>query len=83
MNRHYLPSKAHQTQLYTLNPVEPSDPSQLQPEFCRMGDVEPAPLQILLGSQAMEGTITTLRKRIASFEAQTDLAASTDFPPGA
>ena len=39
MNRHYLPSKPHQTQLYTLNPVEPADPSQLQPEFCRMGDL--------------------------------------------
>jgi hypothetical protein len=26
--------------------------------------------------------LTTLRKRIASFEAQTELAASTDFPPG-
>jgi hypothetical protein len=39
MNRHYLPSKPHQTQLYTLNPVEPADPSELQPEFCRMGDL--------------------------------------------
>ena len=26
--------------------------------------------------------LTTLRKRIASFEAQTELAASTDFAPG-
>jgi hypothetical protein len=39
MNRHYLPSKPHQTQLYTLNPVEPADPSELQPEFCRMSDL--------------------------------------------
>ena len=30
---------------------------------------------------ALESTLTTLRKRIASFEAQTELAASTDFPP--
>ena len=42
-----------------------------------------APLRIVLGSQALDSTIVTLRKRIASFEAQTDLAASTDFPPGA
>jgi hypothetical protein len=45
-------------------------------------DVEPAPLRIVLGSQALESTLSTLRKRIASFEAQTDLAASTDYPPG-
>jgi hypothetical protein len=36
----------------------------------------------VLGSQALESTLATLRKRIASFEAQTDLAATTDFPPG-
>jgi len=46
-------------------------------------DVEPAPLWLVLGSQALEGTLTTLRKRIASFEAQTKFAASTNFPPGA
>jgi len=45
-------------------------------------DLEPAPLRMVLGSQALESTLTTLRKRIASFEAQTELAASTDFPPG-
>jgi hypothetical protein len=39
MNRHYLPSKPNQTQLYTINPIEPADPSQLYPEFCRMGDL--------------------------------------------
>jgi hypothetical protein len=32
--------------------------------------------------QALAGTLTTLRKRIAGFEKQMDLAASTDFPPG-
>jgi hypothetical protein len=35
-----------------------------------------------LGSQALESTLATLRKRMAGFEAQTELAASTDFPPG-
>jgi hypothetical protein len=37
---------------------------------------------MILGSQALESMLATLRKRIASFEAQIDLAASTDFPPG-
>ena len=25
--------------LYTINPIEPADASQLEPEFCRMGDL--------------------------------------------
>jgi hypothetical protein len=45
-------------------------------------DVKPAPLRMVLGSQALEGALTTLRKRIADFEAQTELASSTDFLPG-
>jgi len=45
-------------------------------------NVEPAPLRMVFGSLALESTLATLRKRIASFEAPTDLAASTDFPPG-
>ena len=36
-----------------------------------------------VGSQALDSTLTTLRQRIAGFEAQTELAASTDFSPGA
>jgi hypothetical protein len=32
-------------------------------------------------SKALQSTIATLRKRIEGFEAQTALAASTDFPP--
>jgi hypothetical protein len=37
---------------------------------------------MVLGSQALQNTIAMLRKRIADFETQTELAASTDFPPG-
>jgi hypothetical protein len=37
---------------------------------------------MVLGSQALQTTLATLRKRIADFEEQTELAASTDFPPG-
>ena len=45
-------------------------------------DVEPAPLRLVLGSQALTSTVDVLRKRIAGFKAQRDLAASTDFPAG-
>ena len=37
---------------------------------------------MVLGSQALQSTIATLRKRVEGFEAQTALAASTDFAPG-
>ena len=45
-------------------------------------DIDPAPLRMVLGSQALQSTLTTLRRRVADLENQTDLAASTDFPPG-
>lgn len=45
-------------------------------------DVEPAPLRLVLGSQALQSTIDTLKRRLEGFEAQRELAASTDFPAG-
>src|SRR5208337_432746 len=64
------------------NGLAPGDPARMAARIIDSVDVEPAPLRMVLGSQALESTLTTLRKRIASFEAQTQLAASTDFPPG-
>ena len=62
--------------------LAPGDPARMAARMIESIDVEPAPLRMVLGSQALESTLTTLRKRIASFEAQTELAASTDFQPG-
>jgi NAD(P)-dependent dehydrogenase (short-subunit alcohol dehydrogenase family) len=64
------------------NGLAPGDPARMAARIIESVDVEPAPLRMVLGSQALASTLTTLRKRIAGFEAQTDLAASTDFPPG-
>jgi NAD(P)-dependent dehydrogenase (short-subunit alcohol dehydrogenase family) len=64
------------------NGLAPGDPARMAARIIESADVEPAPLRIVLGSQALASTLTTLRKRITAFEAQTDLAASTDFPPG-
>jgi hypothetical protein len=36
----------------------------------------------VLGRQALQSTIETLRARLADFQTQVELAASTDFPPG-
>ncbi len=62
--------------------LAPGDPARMAARIIESVDVEPPPLRTVLGSQALQSTLTTLRKRIAGFEAQTDLAASTDFPPG-
>ena len=63
------------------NGLAPGDPSRMAVRIIESVDAEPAPLRLVLGSQALQGTLATLRKRIAGFEAQTELAASTDFPP--
>src|SRR5436309_2556591 len=64
------------------NGLAPGDPARMAARIIESVDVEPAPLRIVLGSQALESTLATLRKRIEGFEAQRDLAASADFPPG-
>jgi NAD(P)-dependent dehydrogenase (short-subunit alcohol dehydrogenase family) len=64
------------------NGLAPGDPARMAARIIESVDIEPAPLRMVLGSQALEGTLATLRARIATFEAQTELAASTDFPPG-
>jgi NAD(P)-dependent dehydrogenase (short-subunit alcohol dehydrogenase family) len=62
--------------------VAPGDPARMAARIIESVDAEPAPLRLVLGSQALESTLATLRKRIADFEAQAALAVSTDFPPG-
>ena len=64
------------------NGLAPGDPARMAARIIDSVALEPAPLRMVLGSQALEGTLAALRKRIASFEAQTALAASTDFPTG-
>jgi NAD(P)-dependent dehydrogenase (short-subunit alcohol dehydrogenase family) len=63
--------------------LAPGDPARMAARIIESVDVESAPLRMVLGSQALEGTLATLRARIAGFEAQRELAASTDYPQGA
>jgi NAD(P)-dependent dehydrogenase (short-subunit alcohol dehydrogenase family) len=64
------------------NGLAPGDPARMAARIIESVDANPAPLRMVLGSQALDGTLAVLRSRIAAFEAQTALAASTDFPPG-
>ncbi len=75
------PAHSFLSMLDPKNGLAPGDPARMAARMIESVDVEPAPLRMILGSQALESTLAALRKRIAGFEAQRDLAASTDFPP--
>jgi NAD(P)-dependent dehydrogenase (short-subunit alcohol dehydrogenase family) len=76
------PAHAFKRMLDPANGLAPGDPSRMAARIIESVDVEPAPLRMVLGSLALEGTLATLRTWIAGFESQRDLAASTDFPRG-
>jgi NAD(P)-dependent dehydrogenase (short-subunit alcohol dehydrogenase family) len=76
------PAHAFQRMLDPVNGLAVGDPARMAARIIESVDVEPAPLRLMLGSQALQDTIATLRTRIENFEAQAEVAASTDFPPG-
>lgn len=57
----------------------PGNPAEMAKRIIESVDISPAPLRMVLGSQALASTITTLEKRLADFRTQTELAASTDY----
>lgn len=59
--------------------LAPGDPKKMAQRIIESVDREPAPLRMVLGSQALSATIARLKERIADYETQTELAASTDF----
>jgi len=65
-----------------INGLAPGAPSRMAARVIASVDINSAPLRMVLGSLALASTLTILRKRIADFEIQTELAASTDFSPG-
>jgi len=77
------PAHAFQKMLDPANGLAPGDPARMAAAMIESVDTEPAPLRMILGSQALDNTVKVLHERIAGFEAQRELAASTDFPPGA
>ncbi len=76
------PAHAFLRMLDPAKGLAPGDPARMAARIIESVEVEPAPLRLVLGSQALQGTVDTLAKRIEGFEAQRDLAASTDFPAG-
>ncbi|WP_429949470.1 SDR family oxidoreductase [Enterococcus sp. AZ101] len=73
------PAHAFLTMLDPVNGLAAGDPERMATKIIESAAIEPAPLRMVLGSQALDSTIQTLEKRVADFKKQTELAASTDF----
>ena len=58
--------------------LAPGDPAKMAARIIESADKNPAPLRMVLGSQALRATIERLEARIADYKTQTELAASTD-----
>ncbi len=76
------PAHAFKQMLDPANGLAPGDPARMAARIIESADQEPAPLRMVLGSDALKNTIATLEKRVAGYKTQTKLAASTDFPAG-
>jgi NAD(P)-dependent dehydrogenase (short-subunit alcohol dehydrogenase family) len=74
------PAHSFLRMLDPANGLAPGDPALMATRIIESAVREPAPLRMVLGSQTLQSTIATLRTRVADFETQTELAASTDFP---
>ena len=61
------------------NGLAPGDPAKIATKIIEGVDLPKAPMRMVLGSQALQATITRLKERIAAYETQTELAASTDI----
>ena len=59
--------------------LAPGDPVKMAERIIESVEKTPAPLRMVLGSQALDATITRLKARVADYETQTELAASTDI----
>jgi len=62
--------------------LAPGDPAKMAAKIIESVDKNPAPLRMVLGSQALTATLDRLEERVADYKTQTDLAASTDFVKG-
>lgn len=60
--------------------LAPGDPVHMAKRIIESMDKESAPLRMVLGSQALSAT--RLKERVADYETQIELAASTDVPAG-
>lgn len=73
------PAHSFLKMLDPTNGLAPGNPARMAARIIESVDIEPAPLRMVLGSQALASTISTLKARLADFETQKELVASTDY----
>lgn len=73
------PTHAFLKMLDPANGLAPGDPDKMASRIIETVDQDPAPLHVVLGSQALQATIERLTERLNEYKGETDLAASTDF----
>lgn len=59
--------------------LAPGDPVKMAERIIESTDKNPAPLRMVLGSQALKATIERLEERVEDYKTQKTLAASTDI----
>ena len=59
--------------------LAPGDPKKMAQRIIESTEKTPAPLRMVLGSQALKATIDRLEERVADYKTQRSLAASTDI----
>lgn len=59
--------------------LAPGDPVKMAERIIESVEINPAPLRMVLGSQALSATISRLKERLSDYEKQTAIAASTDI----
>ena len=73
------PAHSFLKMLDPANGLATGNPALMAARIIESVDIEPAPLRMVLGSQALASTISTLKARLADFETQKELAGSTDY----
>lgn len=76
------PAHAFMKMLDPANGLAPGDPARMAARIIESVDQPDTPLHMVLGSQAFASTIATIEKRLAEYQTEKELAASTDFPAG-
>ena len=59
--------------------LAPGDPAKMAQRIIESVDKNPAPMRMVLGSQALSATIERLNERVADYETQKELSESTDI----
>ena len=73
------PTHSFLKMLDPANGLAPGNPALMATRMIESVEKNPAPLRMVLGSQALSATIERLEERVADYKTQTELAASTDI----